>query len=188
MAWQKAPMIRLLAPLILAGCGGLAYSTTVADTPAARLAMAQSVWPGWTTETAFVARWGLPVQKIREGGETRFVYRDIRNPAKPLLPQWGNSADYVIVTFQNGLATGVATSDGIACRATFTPRPPGYGFDDPSVVGLVGECPLAAFLDGEGGGDGAGAMIDGSAPRSETTTSRPPIRDHDNLTGGKSLK
>ncbi len=138
--------------LLLPGCAGVALSTRVADTESARLAMAMSVDPGLTTETMFTTRWGYPMQKVREGAQTEFVYR-----------KWRDSDHYVIVTFQSGLATGVRTSDGIACRATFVPRPPGYGWNDPTVVGLHGRCPLAPFLDGTDRGPIANPVSDDGA-------------------------
>jgi hypothetical protein len=140
----------ILALLALAGCGGLAWNTDVASTPASRLAMAMSVEPGITTETGFVTRWGHPVQKVREGGQTDFIYRNALNVEWHTLPQFGDSNDYVIVTFQYGLATGVRTSDGIACRGSFMPRPPGYGFDNPTTVRLIGTCPLSGLWNGSG--------------------------------------
>ena len=142
-AARKVAPMRFALPfaLAVAGCSGVAYNTTVANTPAARLAMAQCVRPGETTETQYVTRWGLPVQKVREGGQTEFIYRDMRDPVF-VVPQFGSSTEYVIVTFQYGLATAVRTSDGIDCRATFNPRPPNYGFDNPTQVQLAGSCPL----------------------------------------------
>ena len=98
--------------LLLAGCGGQAFNTTVANNADVRWAMLGSVRPGVTTETEFVTRWGLPTQKVREGAETRFIYRDMRNPAgfQP-LPQFGNSGSYVIVGFQYGIARYAYSSD-----------------------------------------------------------------------------
>ncbi len=137
----------LFAPaLMLAACGGVAWNTEVATTPEARTAMALFVEPGVTTETGFATRWGNPSQKVREGGQTEFIYRDMKNLPGWYYPQFGDSHNYVIVTFQYGLATGVRTSDGIDCRGTFPPRPPGPGFDNPATVRLVGRCapPLSA--------------------------------------------
>lgn len=125
---------------LLAGCSGLTWDTEVASTLSARNAMVEFVTPGWTTETAFTTRWGKPTQKVREGGQTEFVYRDVKNPPGWLLPQFGNNSHYVIVTFQYGLATGIRTSDGIDCRGTFPPRPPGFDYDNPTTVKLVGNC------------------------------------------------
>lgn len=118
----------------LSGCGGLAWDSTLANHPSVRWAMLSSVEPGLTTETGFVTRWGNPTQKVREGGETRFIYRSMENPPDYRFPQFGNSADYVIVTFQYGLATGAYSSDLEGCRGTFPPRPPGPGFDNPAIV------------------------------------------------------
>jgi hypothetical protein len=132
--------------LALAACGGVSWNTEVASTVESRAAMALFVTPGTTTETEYATRWGNPTQKIREGGQTEFVYRDMRNPPGWYYPQFGDSHDYVIVTFQYGLATGVRTSDGIDCRGAFPPRPPGPGFDNPATVRLLGGCapPLTA--------------------------------------------
>ncbi len=131
--------VGLLASLALVGCSGLAKNTTVASTPGSRAAMAEFVVPGHTTETAFTTRWGNPVQKVRRGAQTEFIYRDMRN-ASFALSQFGTSTEYVIVTFQYGMATGVRTSDEILCRGTFAPRPPNYTFDNPTRVELVGTC------------------------------------------------
>lgn len=109
--------------------------------------MASTVIPGTTTETGFATRWGNPTQKVREGGQTEFVYRSMSNPPGWYAPQFGDSRNYVIVTFQYGLATGVRTSDGIDCRATFPPRPPGFGFDNPATVRLVGGCAAPISLE-----------------------------------------
>ncbi|MEM9343423.1 MAG: hypothetical protein AAGA87_10290 [Pseudomonadota bacterium] len=156
--------IALLLFMMLAGCSGVAYNTTVANSPAARLAMAQFVQPGVTTERQYTTRWGLPVQKVREGAQTEFIYRDMRDVI-PVFPQFGSSTQYVIVTFQYGLATAVRTSDGIDCRATFTPRPPNYGFDNPTQVELVGSCPLQGLWGNDeaiaGVGTAAGARTGG---------------------------
>ena len=139
-----------LAGVACAGCSGIALNTKVANSPAARVEMARSVIPGSTTERELETRWGLPVQKIREGGQTAWVYRDMGFP--PFLgmaiPKTGKSGRYVIVTFQYGIAVDVTTSDEIGCRATFSPRPPNYTFDNPTQVGLVGRC-------GDAKGDGS---------------------------------
>jgi hypothetical protein len=119
----------------VASCTGLAWNTEVASTETARLSMAASVLPGQTTEKGLVTRWGNPTQKVREGGQTEFIYRSMKNP-----PGWYVPHNYVIVTFQYGLASGVRTSDGIECRGTFPPRPPSYVLDNPSTVRLVGAC------------------------------------------------
>jgi len=124
----------------LAGCGGVSYNTTVADHQTVRWAMVTSVEPGKTTESGFVTRWGNPTQKVREGGETRYIYRNMAVPGDADFPQFGNSADYVIVTFQYGVATGATSSDLEGCRGTFPPRPPGQAFDNPGTVKPV-NCP-----------------------------------------------
>ncbi|MEM0947578.1 MAG: hypothetical protein AAGK37_09250 [Pseudomonadota bacterium] len=119
----------------------MAKNTTVASTPSARAAMAAFVTPGHTTETDLTTRWGNPVQKVRRGAQTDFIYRDMRNPAGSFaLAQFGSSTSYVIVTFQYGMAIGVRTSDEILCRGTFAPRPPNYTFDNPTRVELIGAC------------------------------------------------
>ncbi|NNE81331.1 MAG: hypothetical protein HKN18_13780 [Silicimonas sp.] len=127
----------LLLLLLLASCGGLSWNTTVADHPQVRQAMLASVVPGATTEKSFAAQWGNPTQKIREGGQVSYVYRNMKNPPGYYAPQFGNSRDYVIVAFQYGLAIGAYSSDTEGCRATFAPRPPGHGFDTPSTVHTV---------------------------------------------------
>ena len=130
--------------LALTACSGVAWNTRVADTPGARRAMADSVVPGTTTETALIARWGQPVQKIRDGGQTSYVYRNMRNPRGSFpFPDYGDSQNFVIVTFQYGLATGVTTTETAGCRATFTPRPPNYTFDNPTEVRLAAPCDQA---------------------------------------------
>lgn len=123
--------------LLLAGCGGVAWNTTVADHPQVRRAMVESVAIGQTTEKRFIAQWGRPTQKIREGAQVSYVYRNIANPPGYFAPQFGNSQAYVIVAFQYGLAVGAYSSDIQGCRATFAPRPPGHGFDNPSTVHAV---------------------------------------------------
>ena len=148
---------------LAAACSGVAYNTTVADTPAARFAMAQSVTPGGTTEQAFVTRWGPPVQKVRDGAQTEFIYRNMHVPVWHRFPQFGDSERYVIVTFQYGLATGVRTSDGIACRASFNPRPPNYSFDLPVQIGLSGTCPLTGLW--SNGASGQQTMVTDDASR-----------------------
>lgn len=130
----------LASCLTLAACSGLSWNTEVANTGAARLSMAESVVPGSTTERGLVTRWGYPTQKVREGGQTEYIYRDMSNLPGWYFPQFGDSHRYVIVTFQYGIATGVRSSDGIDCRATFPPRPPGMVVDNPSTVKLVGTC------------------------------------------------
>ena len=70
-----------------------------------------------------------PLQKAREGGRTDFIYR-----------RRDDSAAFVIVSFDYGLAVGVRSTETEACRATFSPRVPGYGLDRPDVVTPVGFC------------------------------------------------
>ena len=123
--------------LCLGGCGGLAWNTTVADHPQVRQAMLASVQPGRTTETRFSAQWGNPTQKIREGAQVSYVYRNMSNPPGYYAPQFGNSGAFVVVAFQYGIAIGGYSSDTQGCRATFAPRPPGQGFDTPSTVHAV---------------------------------------------------
>lgn len=131
-------MIRvLLIYLCLAGCGGVSWNTTVANHPQVRQAMLASVVPGRTTEKRFSLQWGNPTQKLREGGQVSYVYRNMSNPPGYYAPQFGNSQAYVIVVFQYGLAIGAYSSDTEGCRATFSPRPPGLGFDNPSTVHAV---------------------------------------------------
>jgi hypothetical protein len=119
----------LLLLLPLAACGGLALTTTVADRAEVRRAMVDSVRIGQTTDDAFVLRWGQPHQKATEGGRVNFVYRS---------PQ--QSANFVIVTFDYGVAVDIRSTETEACRATFAPRVPGYGFDRVEPVYPVGWC------------------------------------------------
>lgn len=135
MRWRM-----IAGALLLSACSGVAWNTEVATTEASRTAMALSVVPGTTTETSFTTRWGKPTQSIRDGGQTEYVYRNMRNPPGWFHPQFGDSQNYVIVTFHYGLATAVRTSDGIDCRGTFAPRPPNHAYDNPSTVRLVGRC------------------------------------------------
>lgn len=128
-------MVRIIPILILlTGCSGLAWNTTVANDPGVRVAMLASVQPGISTETDITTRWGRPTQKVREGAELRYIYRDMRNPPDVYVPQFGDSSAYVVIVFQYGLAVGAYSSDTEGCRATFAPRPPGHGFDNPSTV------------------------------------------------------
>lgn len=140
----------LLLPLLLAGCGGLAYNTEVAEQFPVRLAMMASVEPGVTTETAFVTRWGNPTQKVREGAQVEYVYRDTSNPddGEFRLLRYGTSPHFVIVTFQYGLAVGARSSDTEGCRGTFPPQPPGFGFDTPATVYPMGNCVAAGQRQG----------------------------------------
>lgn len=132
--------------MILAGCGGLAWDTKVAEQFPVRLAMMASVEPGVTTETGFATRWGNPTQKVREGAQTEFIYRSTANPKddEVRLLRYGDSAEFVIVTFQYGLATGVRSSDTEVCRSTFPPQPPGPGYDTPATVYATGDCIASA--------------------------------------------
>lgn len=120
--------------ILCSGCGGVAWNTTVADHPQVRGAMLASVEPGQTTETRFRTQWGQPTQKIREGGQVAYVYRNMTNPPGYLLPQFGDSSAYVVVLFQYGVAVGAYSSDVEGCRATFAPRPPGAHYPNPSTV------------------------------------------------------
>lgn len=117
----------LLVPL--AACGGVALTTTVADRAEVRRAMVDSVEIGRTTDDAFVLRWGPPHQKAKEGGRVNFIYRSPRQ-----------SAAFVIVTFDYGIAVDASSTETEACRATFAPRVPGYGFDRIEPVHPSGWC------------------------------------------------
>lgn len=99
--------------------------------------MLASVQPGKTTEKRFVLKWGHPTQKLKEGAQVSYIYRNMSNPPGYYIPQYGNSQAYVIVLFQYGIAVGAYSSDTEGCRATFAPRPPGPGFDTPSTVHAV---------------------------------------------------
>ncbi|MDJ1008903.1 MAG: hypothetical protein QNJ13_13885 [Paracoccaceae bacterium] len=138
----------LAVVLALAACSETAWNTTIADTPDRRLAMAASVEVGKTTETEFITRWGAPTQRVREGGQTEFIYRNMSNPAGYIAPRFGDSASYVIVTFQYGRAVGVRTSETEGCRATFAPVPPGYGWPNPTTVHPAATCPGVGPLQG----------------------------------------
>ena len=122
---------------LLAGCGGLAWNTTLAETPIVRRAMVESITLGVTTESQFATRWGNQTQKVREGAETRYVYRNMTNPTGYTFPQFGDSAAYVVVVFQYGRAINAYSSDTEGCRGTFAPRPPGQTFDNPTTVNAV---------------------------------------------------
>lgn len=119
--------------LLLAACGGVALTTTVADRAEVRRAMVDSVRIGQTTDDDFVLRWGQPHQKQRQGGRVNFVYRSPRQ-----------SVNFVIVTFDYGIAVEARSTETEACRATFAPRVPGYGFDRIEPVHPVGWCGPAA--------------------------------------------
>ena len=131
----------IVALLLLSGCGDIAWNTRVAETPVVRAAMMDSVVIGETTERAFVTRWGAPVQKIREGGQVDYVYRDMGDAKRGKFYNAGDSTLYVIVTFQYGKAVAVRSNDTEGCRATFAPRPPGYEWDNPTTVYPVPTCP-----------------------------------------------
>ena len=130
-------LLSLIALLALTACGGMAWNTTVADHPQVRDAMLASVAPGQTTEKGFVSQWGMPTQKIREGGQVSYVYRNMTNPSGFYVPQFGNSTSFVVAVFQYGLAVGAYSSDTQGCRATFAPRPPGPNLDNPTTVHTV---------------------------------------------------
>ncbi|MEL7107378.1 MAG: hypothetical protein AAGM21_15745 [Pseudomonadota bacterium] len=188
--------MRLFWPLllvILASCGETARDTTIAATPDRRAVMAGSVVPGQTTETELITRWGAPTQRVREGGQTEFIYRSMANPPGYYAPRFGDSANYVIVTFQYGLAVGVRTSDTEGCRATFPPSPPGPGFGHLTTVHPAATCPgvgplqgrvhpldqAARQITGQASGEG------GSSPGKSGPTGdgRPGVPD-DSYTGG----
>jgi hypothetical protein len=139
----------LLALLPLLACGEVALDTRIADQAEVRRKMVESVDIGRTTDDAFILRWGPPHQKQREGGREAFVYRSQLQ-----------SERFVIVHFDYGIASGVASSETEACRGTFAPRVPGYGFDRIEPVHPVGWCGPAERpgvpLDSVGLGRGAG--------------------------------
>ena len=135
-----------LLVLCLAACAPVSYNTLIAEDPAVRLAMVRSIRIGVTTDTDVTTRWGKPTQIVREGAQHEWIYRDMRTPGRP-FPRFGNSSDYVIVTFQYGIATDVRTSDFEGCRGTFPPRPPGPGYPNPSTV-LPVNCPGVAVVAG----------------------------------------
>ena len=120
--------------MFLAGCGGLAWNTTLSDHPQVRAAMLASVEPGRTTEMRFRTQWGNPTQKIRDGGQVAYVYRNMSNPPGHAFPQFGDSTRHVVVLFQYGVAVGAYSSDGEGCRATFAPRPAGSHYPNPATV------------------------------------------------------
>lgn len=186
-------MMRLVSILFfvaLSGCGGLAWNTTVADHPQVRSAMLSSIEPGATTEKRFVAQWGMPTQKIREGAQVSYVYRNMSNPKGFIAPQFGNSAHFVVAVFQYGLAIGGYSSDTQGCRATFAPRPPGPHLDNPSNVhavncnviydGSTEKHPLAAGLNWLGE---QARKVNGGPPQAPTSTK--PGVPADVYTGGK---
>ena len=138
----------LLIP-VLAACAPVALNTTVADRAEVRRAMVESVRIGVTTDDEFVLRWGPPFQQAREGGRTSYIYRSTRQ-----------SANFVIVAFDYGVAVDVRSTETEACRATFAPRVPGYGFDQVETAHPSGWCGPASRpgvpLDSVGLGRGAG--------------------------------
>lgn len=142
---------------MISGCGDLAYNTRVANTPVLRASMAESVVIGQTTEQGLTTRWGQPVQKVREGAQIEYIYRDLTDETIGKLFSIGNSTAYVIVTFQYGKAVGVRTSNDEGCRATFPPRPPGHGFSNPMTVYPVMTCP--GLYRPSGGGLGAPPIV-----------------------------
>ena len=191
--------MRLLLPLvliILAACSEIARDTTIAATADRRAVMAASVVPGKTTETELITRWGAPTQRVREGGHTEFIYRTMTNPAGYYAPRCGESANYVIVTFQYGLAVGVRTSETEGCRATFPPSPPGPGFPHLTTVHPAATCPgvgplqgrvhpieqAANQIIGQGHGAGSGAKTDGSQKGGD---GRPGVPNDSYTAGGK---
>lgn len=141
-------LLLAFALVALAACEPTARDTTIAATPDRRAAMAASVVIGKTTETGLITRWGAPTQRIREGGQSELVYRSMANPAGYYAPRFGDSANYVIVTFQYGLATAVRTSETEGCRATFPPSPPGPGFPHLNTVHPAATCPGVGPLQG----------------------------------------
>ena len=131
----------ICAALALAGCDGLALDTPVADSPVVRRIMAESVVIGHTTEMDLITRWGRPTQKVRQGGQTEYIYRRILDGEDFDVVQFGDSTRYVIVTFQYGIAAAVRTNDSEGCRATFAPRPPGMAYANPGIVTPIETCP-----------------------------------------------
>ena len=125
--------LSLVAFLSLAACGGVVSDTTLAERAEVRRQMVESVRIGVTTETGFVTRWGPPLQKVREGARTEFIYRT----------RTAHGA-YVIVTFDHKVAVAVRSADTEGCRGTFPLRMPGYGWDRPDPVTPVGWCGAAA--------------------------------------------
>ncbi len=166
--WRLLPVF-----LALSACDGVAWNTTVADHGQVRWAMLSSVQPGRTTETQLNLRWGNPTQIVREGAEKRYIYRNMTNPPDYRFPQFGDSTSYVVVVFQYGIATRIYSSDTEGCRATFPPRPPGAGFDNPTTVhpvncgALPGQSvgqadnrptvPAEGYDTGSGAGSGSGS-------------------------------
>ncbi len=180
-------MVRVLFLFcLLAGCGGVSWNTTSANHPQVRAAMVASVMPGRTTEKRFVLQWGNPTQKQREGAQVAYIYRNMSNPPGYYTPQFGNSQAYVVVLFQYGLAIGAYSSDTEGCRATFPPRPPGPGFDNPSTVHAVN---CGVTYDGSSERRPIAEAIDWLAHQGQRATRRPPgdapqMVPEDRYTGG----
>ena len=126
---------------VVSSCGGIAWNNTVADDFAVRRAMVESLEIGQTTETQWTTRWGRPVQKVREGAQTDFIYRNLKDEKEGKLFFIGESTEYVIVSFQYGVAIGIVTSDDVDCRATFQARPPGQNWDYPGTTYPMQDCP-----------------------------------------------
>lgn len=181
----------LIGLVILAACSGRAWNTRVADHPQSRAAMLDSIQPGVTTEKSFVLRWGRPTQVMTEGAQKAYVYRNMSNPEGYYFPQYGNNQAYVIVLFQYGMAVAAYSSDTEGCRATFTPRPIGLSYDNPSTVysvncgveydGSTERRPIAAGLEWltnqvRRGGQTAASGAGGGQP--------PMITSDDTYTGG----
>lgn len=134
----------LFLVMTLNACGGVAWNTTVAEDPGVRRAMLDSLSVGVTTENQFITRWGRPTQRVREGAETRLIYRDMSNPDGYTFPQFGTSSAYVVAVFQYGRAVEGYSNDTEGCRGTFAPRPPGQAFDNPTTVRPV-NCSLSGL-------------------------------------------
>lgn len=122
--------------------------------------MVDSVQIGVTTEGDVKARWGLPTQRIREGAQVTYVYRNMTNPPGYRFPQYGNSSNFVLIEFQYGLATDVRGPFDEGCRATFPPRPPGPGFDNPTTVHPAN----CGVLEGVGATSGGAGLPGGGVP------------------------
>ena len=178
--------LSLFAVLMLAACAETAWNTTIADTPERRRAMAASVDIGNTTEKDFITRWGAPTQRVREGGQTEFIYRTMSNPSGYYAPRFGDSANYVIVTFQYGRAVGVRTSESEGCRATFPPWPPGPGFPHLTTVHPAATC--AGVRPPQGRVHPLERAVQGLLPQPDgsggATSSGPPMVPADRYEGG----
>lgn len=181
----------LLIFLVLSACGGVSWDTTLANHPQVRSAMLASVVPGRTTEKRFVLQWGHPTQKQREGAQVAYIYRNMSNPTGYYVPQFGNSQAYVVVLFQYGLAVGAFSSDTEGCRASFAPRPPGPGIDNPSTVHAVN---CGVVYDGSSeyrpiaeGIDWLRQQAGGRSGAPKISSTKPSLVPADNYSGG-SLK